>query len=99
MSSATMGTPSAKVWQWSAAHWLVSLPSRSDQVSRTQPEPPARALPMAANSLRQRSTEPKALKRTCQAVCGFAGAAQGFEVDLVQQHRVGRDQPLAAKPV
>ena len=55
MSSARIGVPPAKVWQWSEAHWLTSLRSRGYHDSSTQPEPPPSALPMATNSDRQRS--------------------------------------------
>jgi hypothetical protein len=55
MSSARTGVPPASVWQWSAAHWFTNLRSRGDHDSRTQPEPPPSALPIATNSERQRS--------------------------------------------
>jgi hypothetical protein len=58
-----IGCPPASVVVWSAAHWSTSLPSRGDQVSRTQPEPPPSALPIAVNSARQRSKLPKSWAR------------------------------------
>jgi len=45
MSSARIGRPPASVVVWSMAHWLISLRSRGDQVSNTQPAPPPIALP------------------------------------------------------
>ncbi len=54
-----MGTPPARQFVWSAAHWITSRPCRSDQVSRVQPEPPAWALAQAAKAERQPATLPK----------------------------------------
>ena len=52
MSSASIGVPPARLWVWSAAQTLISVPSRGERVSTTQPEPPPSALPMATNSAR-----------------------------------------------
>ena len=81
---------------------VVRVPSRGEQVSSTQPEPPPSALPMATNSARHLATEPKSRAiASASAPVGIAIAAlaQPVEVDLVQQRRVGGDQLLALQPV
>ena len=59
MSSASTTVPPARVCVWSAAQTLLSVPSRGERESSTQPEPPRSALPMATNSARHLATEPK----------------------------------------
>ena len=59
ISSTKTGRPPASVVVWSAAHWLTSRLSRGEYARITQPEPPPSALPIAANSDRQRSILPK----------------------------------------
>ena len=85
---------------WSAAHWLTSRWSRWLQVSITQPEPPPSALPMPANSARQRASLPKSRSiADASAAPGRLGCAEAGEVDLVQDHRVPGDQLLALEAV
>jgi hypothetical protein len=49
---------------------MTRLPSRGRKVSSTQPEPPPRALPIATNSERHRSTLPK-LASSASAIAGI----------------------------
>src|SRR6266540_3464844 len=99
MSSARIGVPPANVWQWSDAHWLTSLRSRGDHESSTHPEPPPSALPIATNSDRQRSNDPKSRQRVAQRRTRFALVAEAVEEQLVQDHRVHRDELLAFESV
>ena len=85
---------------WSAAQVLTSRLSRGDQVSITQPEPPPSALPVAENSAFQRASAAEVARdRLGQRPCRLALAGQAVEVELVDDHRVGRDQLLALQPV
>ena len=102
MSSASTGVPPARPWVWSAAQTLTSVPSRGERVSTTQPEPPPSALAHGdelGTPLGERSEV--ARDRLGQRAGRIAAAAfaQRFEIGLVQQHGVGRDQLLALQAV
>src|SRR5262250_403098 len=100
MSSARIGTPPASVWQWSDAHWLTSLRSRGDHDNSTHPEPPPSALPIATNSDRQRSNDPKSRASASRsATPGWLWSPRPSKSSSMQDHRVHRDELLAFEPV
>src|SRR4051795_668008 len=101
MSSPRIGRPPASVWAWSEAHWFTSLPSRAERLSSTHPEPPASALPIATNELGAPALEAAevAVESLPQARAGLARFAEVPEEQLVQDHRVRRDELLALEAV
>src|SRR6266478_2131086 len=100
MSSARIGVPPASVWQWSDAHWLTSLRSRGDHDNSTQPEPPPSALPMAMNSARHRSNEPKSRASASWRGCiRFALITETFEEMLMKDHRIHGDKFFALEAI
>lgn len=64
----------------------------------TQPELPPSAFPIATNSVHHRSMLPES-RTSASASAPFSCAAKTVEVDLVQDHGVGRDQFFTVQAV
>jgi len=97
MSSARIGVPPAKVWQWSDAHWLTRLAVA--RRPRQQHPSGAAAKGLAhRDELRSPAFERAEIprQRLAQRSTGLALLAEPVEKQLVQDHRVHRDEPAHA---